>query len=207
MALNAVTALLDHHVSDPRLIGRIEVGTESNVDMAKSIKSYLMDLLPKGHVDVEGVDNTNACYGATAALLNTIAWCRETGRLGVVVATDAADMDIQDSSWRGASAVAMLVGSNPWIEIHPERTSCFKNTHDFFKPRFSTQLSPYIATKDSMNHYLAALDDTIDRMRSENQIDAASATGASSVLSSVLIWAPASSERCTGHLSAISSSR
>ena len=27
-----------------------------------------------GNFDLEGVDNINACYGGTAALLNTIAW-------------------------------------------------------------------------------------------------------------------------------------
>jgi hypothetical protein len=29
-----------------------------------------------GNFDVEGVDNINACYGGTAALLNTMAWVR-----------------------------------------------------------------------------------------------------------------------------------
>ena len=37
---------------------------------------------------------------------------------GIVVATDTADMDLCNSAWRGASAVAMLVGPNPWVEIH-----------------------------------------------------------------------------------------
>ena len=27
-----------------------------------------------GNYDVEGIDSTNACYGGTAALLNSIAW-------------------------------------------------------------------------------------------------------------------------------------
>ena len=27
-----------------------------------------------GNNDVEGVDSTNACYGGTAALINSIAW-------------------------------------------------------------------------------------------------------------------------------------
>jgi hydroxymethylglutaryl-CoA synthase len=125
MALNAVSMLLERHVKDPRMIGRIEVGTESNVDMSKSIKSYIMDLLPEDHKNVEGVDNTNACYGGAAAMINTLSWCRESeGRYGIVVATDTADMDLLDSSWRGASAVALLIGPNPWIEIQPERTSC-----------------------------------------------------------------------------------
>lgn len=99
MAMNAVSQLLERHVSDPYMIGRLEVGTESNVDMAKSIKSYLMALLPTDHCNVEGVDNINACYGGTGALLNSIAWCREeAGRYAIVVATNTADMDLLDSA-------------------------------------------------------------------------------------------------------------
>ena len=174
MALTAVRQLLETHNIDPYSIGRLEVGTESNVDMAKSIKSYLMDLFPLDHVDCEGVDTTNACYGSTAAMLNTLAWCREAGegrRLGIVVATDTADMDIGDSAWRGASAVAMLVGSNPWIEIHPERVSCFKNTQDFLKPRYCTQRTPIIQPRESMNHYVDAVDSTIQAMQTKHGID------------------------------------
>eukprot|EP00522_Entomoneis_paludosa_P007169 CAMPEP_0172448792 /NCGR_PEP_ID=MMETSP1065-20121228/7729_1 /TAXON_ID=265537 /ORGANISM="Amphiprora paludosa, Strain CCMP125" /LENGTH=3370 /DNA_ID=CAMNT_0013200381 /DNA_START=215 /DNA_END=10327 /DNA_ORIENTATION=+ len=174
MALNAVDCLLKKHVVDPYQIGRVEVGTESNVDMAKSIKSYLMQLLPSDHVDVEGVDNINACYGGTAALLNTLAYCRETGKLGIVVATDTADMDLPQSGWRGASAVAMLVGVDPWIEIHPERASCFKHTNDFLKPRYREEHTPVIQTKASMDHYMFALDSCIDQMQTNHSIDAAS---------------------------------
>ena len=171
MAMNAVTRLLNNHISDPYSIGRLEVGTESNVDMAKSIKSYLMDLFPSDHLDIEGVDNINACYGGTAALLNTISWCRETGGFGIVVACDTADMDLQDSAWRGASAVAMLIGPNPWIEIHSERVSCFKNTHDFLKPRYTTQVTPHMQTKSSMNYYIEALDKCIESMKNKHAID------------------------------------
>ncbi len=176
MALNAVSKLMDNqkHVVTPYSIGRIEVGTESNVDMAKSIKSYIMDLFPSDHVNIEGVDNINACYGGIAALLNTIQWCQAQadGGYGIVVATDTADMDLIDSSWRGAAAVAMLVGPNPWVEIHPERTSCFKNTQDFFKPRFATQVSPFIQTKESMTNYINALDTCITSMKTSFGVDA-----------------------------------
>ncbi len=171
MALNAVSKLLEKHVPDPYSIGRVEVGTESNVDMAKSIKSYIMDLFPSNHVNIEGVDNINACYGGMAALINTVSWCKLTGGFGIVVATDTADMDLHDSGWRGAAAVAMLVGPDPFVELQPERTSCFKNTHDFLKPRFATQTSPFIETKESMNHYIEALDTCIRSMKESYAID------------------------------------
>ena len=171
MAMNALSTLLTKHVKDPYTIGRLEVGTESNVDMEKFIKSYLMTLLPTDHTNVEGVDNINACYGGTAALLNTICWCRETRGYGIVVVTDTADMNLEDSAWCGASAVAILCGTEPWVEIHPEQVSYFKNTSDFLKPRYATQVTPHIDTNESMDHYIEALDSCIGSLNSKHLIN------------------------------------
>lgn len=56
-------------------IGRIEVGTETILDKSKSVKTVLMQLFENaGNTDVEGIDTINACYGGTAALLNSFAW-------------------------------------------------------------------------------------------------------------------------------------
>ena len=56
-------------------IGRLEVGTETLLDKAKSVKTVLMQLFEaSGNHDVEGVTSLNACYGATSALFNTAAW-------------------------------------------------------------------------------------------------------------------------------------
>ena len=56
-----------------RNIGRLEIGTESQVDRAKSIKSFLMSFFElDGLWDVEGADTYNACYGGTNALFNTV---------------------------------------------------------------------------------------------------------------------------------------
>ena len=45
------------------------------MDKSKSVKTVLMQVLAKhGNNDVLGVDTNNACYGGTAALLNSIAW-------------------------------------------------------------------------------------------------------------------------------------
>lgn len=56
-------------------IGRLEVGTETILDKSKSVKSVLMQLFEdSGNTDIEGVDSTNACYGGTAALFNSISW-------------------------------------------------------------------------------------------------------------------------------------
>ena len=60
-------------------IGRVEVGTETILDKSKSVKSVLMQLFEgSGNTNIEGVDSTNACYGGTAALFNSIAWVEST---------------------------------------------------------------------------------------------------------------------------------
>lgn len=56
-------------------IGRVEVGTETILDKSKSVKTVLMQLFEQsGNTDIEGVDTTNACYGGTAALFNSLSW-------------------------------------------------------------------------------------------------------------------------------------
>ena len=56
-------------------IGRLEVGTETLIDKSKSVKSVLMQLFKEsGNSSIEGVDTTNACYGGTQALFNSLAW-------------------------------------------------------------------------------------------------------------------------------------
>ena len=113
------------------MIGHIEVGTESKVDMSKSIKSYIMDLMPQDHKNMEGVDNTNTCYGGTAAMINTLLWYRGSGHNDIIVVTDTSNMHLEDSTWQGASVIALFIRPQPCIQIHPKKASCFKNMHDF----------------------------------------------------------------------------
>lgn len=43
------------------------------VDKSKAVKTTLMRLFNQnGNYDIEGVDSKNACYGGTAALLNSL---------------------------------------------------------------------------------------------------------------------------------------
>lgn len=75
VCMTAVGNLLEKYNIAPTDIGRLEVGTETIIDKSKSVKTSLVQLLnDHGNFDVEGVDNINACYGGTAALLNTMAW-------------------------------------------------------------------------------------------------------------------------------------
>ena len=74
-------------------IGRLEVGTETLVDKSKSVKTSLLSALGLAGADVEGVTSVNACYGGTAAFLNSVAWVESSaydGRLALVVCGDIA---------------------------------------------------------------------------------------------------------------------
>jgi len=94
MSLTVVNSLLKKYNVDPKLIGRLEVGSETVIDKSKSIKTWLMQIFEKsGNTDIEGVDSSNACYGGTAALLNCVNWVESNswdGRYGLVVCTDSA---------------------------------------------------------------------------------------------------------------------
>ena len=87
----------------------MEVGTETIVDKSKSVKSVLMQLfVGSGNHDVEGVDSTNACYGGTAALINSIAW-------------------IESSYWDGKVWTDFLV----WMSCNQS----FRGTKTFHRPQ------------------------------------------------------------------------
>ena len=67
-----------------------------------------------GNTDMEGVDSTNACYGGTAALFNSINWVESSawdGRLALAVCADIAVYAAGAARPSGgAGAVAMLIG-------------------------------------------------------------------------------------------------
>jgi hydroxymethylglutaryl-CoA synthase len=100
---------------NPNQVGRLEVGTETLLDKAKSVKSVLMELFPENK-DVFGVDTVNACYGGTNALFNAVNWVESRGwdgRYAVVVAGDIAIYAKGNARpTGGAGAVAMLIGPN-----------------------------------------------------------------------------------------------
>ena len=65
IAKSALTRLMMRCELNYEEIGRLEVGTESQVDRAKSIKSFLMEQFEaQGVFDVKVVDTYNACYSA-----------------------------------------------------------------------------------------------------------------------------------------------
>lgn len=140
LCLTVVQRLMDRYGIKPKDIGRLEVGTETIIDKSKSVKSVLMQLFePHGCADMEGVDSTNACYGGTAALFNSIAWVESSawdGRLALVVAADNAVYAAGSARpTGGAGAIAMIVGPDaPLIVDRGVRSSYMKHAYDFYKP-------------------------------------------------------------------------
>lgn len=112
--------------------------------------------------NLEGVDNINACYGGTAALLNTVNWIESSawdGRDGLVVAGDIAlyaKGAARPSG--GAGAVAILVGPNAPLVLEPGlRGTHMEHVYDFYKPDLTSEY-PVVDGHFSLTCYTKALD-------------------------------------------------
>ncbi|KIM34331.1 hypothetical protein M408DRAFT_325760 [Serendipita vermifera MAFF 305830] len=180
-ALNAVGSLLKKYNIDPKSIGRIDVGTETIIDKAKSVKTVLMQLFEEaGNSDIEGVDNVNACYGSTAAIFNAINWVESSswdGRNAIVFAGDIAIY--AEGSARpagGAGACAILIGPNAPLVFEPVHGTFMSHTYDFFKPNLSSEY-PVVDGPLSISTYLIALDNAYSRYREKYAKRAALANG------------------------------
>ncbi|KAF7635671.1 3-hydroxy-3-methylglutaryl coenzyme A synthase [Meloidogyne graminicola] len=141
MALSVTAQLLENYEIDPCSIGFLAVGTETLVDRSKSIKSVVMDLfLTSGNVDIEGVDEKNACFGGTQALLHSVDWIYSNyqfeGRLAIVVCVDVAVYEKGPArSTGGAGAIAFLIGPEaPLVFDRGLRSFYSSNVYDFYKP-------------------------------------------------------------------------
>ncbi|WP_291728003.1 hydroxymethylglutaryl-CoA synthase family protein [Bernardetia sp.] len=154
MAANAVWKLIKEYNLNPKDIGRLYVGTESGLDGAKPIATYILGMLNQKlqeehkkepntefFENCDALDMTFACIGGVDALQNTLDWARgNKNRIGIVVATDYAKYEKNSGGeyTQGAGAVAMLVKQNPrLIAINDIWGVSTKSEHDFFKPNFS----------------------------------------------------------------------
>ncbi|MEZ4919263.1 MAG: hydroxymethylglutaryl-CoA synthase [Saprospiraceae bacterium] len=148
MAAEAIAELLERNQIDPRTIGRIYLGTESALDMAKPTGTYAVEMLSQRFGETYGsdcfqncdvLDMTFACIGATDALLNTLDWvASDPEHIGIVVASDIAKYELHSTGeyTQGAGAVAMLVKWHPRLmAIRTVVGVGMESVHDFFKPR------------------------------------------------------------------------
>ncbi|XP_067885268.1 hydroxymethylglutaryl-CoA synthase, cytoplasmic isoform X2 [Heterodontus francisci] len=163
LCLTAVHRLLERNNLPYESIGRLEVGTETIIDKSKSVKTVLMQLFEEsGNTDIEGIDTTNACYGGTAALFNSVNWVESSswdGRYALVVAGDIAVYATGSARpTGGAGAIAMLVGPNAPLGFERGlRGTHMQHAYDFYKPDMVSEY-PVVDGKLSIQCYLSALD-------------------------------------------------
>lgn len=174
LALTAVARLLERYEIDPRAVGRLEVGTETLVDKAKSTKTVLMSLFePHGNTDMDGATTINACYGATAALLNAAAWVESSawdGRFAIVVAADIAVYRPGPARPSGGcGAVAMLIGPDAPLALDlTTKATHATNIWDFYKPDPTSEY-PTVDGAQSLAAYLHAVDECYTGFRAKNE--------------------------------------
>lgn len=165
-----MSSLLSKYNIDPNSIGRLEVGTESPFDKAKSVKSVLTQLFePAGNTSLEGIDTVNACYGGTSALFNAVNWVESRswdGRDAIVVASDIAlYKETASRPTGGAGCVAMLIGPNAPLSLVPNiRGTYMTHAYDFYKPDFSVEY-PMVNGHESIRCYISALDGCYKNLR------------------------------------------
>lgn len=165
--------MIEKYNIDPKSIGRLEIGSETLIDKAKSVKTNLMQLF-KEHEnhDIEGVTNINACYGGTAALFNSLAWLESSawdGRLGIVVMTDIAVYKKGPARpTGGVGSIALLVGPNAPITIEPLRATFMDHSYDFYKPDPRSEY-PTVDGKISIGCYINAIDKCYTLLREKQQ--------------------------------------
>lgn len=168
LAMTAVHNLITKNNIDISKVGRLEVGTESNFDGSKAIKTYLMDLFP-GNNTICGIDTTNACYGGTNALLNAINWIHSPfwdGRYAIVVSTDIASYLNDESAipTAGAGAVAILLGNDPVFVFENEMSHYSSNEKDFLKPK-DCYPYPVMDGRLSVDKYLTAFQECYSEIK------------------------------------------
>lgn len=172
ICLTVVEKLMTRTGTKYKDIGRLEVGTETLIDKSKSVKSQLMQLfVESGNSDVEGVDSTNACYGGTAALFNSVAWIESRdwdGRLALAVCGDiAAYAPGAARPTGGAGAVAMLIGPKASLVLDRGiRSSHSEDKYDFYKPNLSSEY-PTVDGPLSIKCYFKALDKCYGQYKSK----------------------------------------
>lgn len=141
-AVNAAKPLIDRLTPQERdRIELVVVGTESGVDYAKPISTYVHEYLGLSR-RCRSFEVKHACYGGTAALRTAfgIVGGSPPGTRALVIAADAAGVADRNTYWepsQGAGAVAMLVSDRPEVFVLDQGASGFDSHEvmDTLRPR------------------------------------------------------------------------
>lgn len=166
MAAEAARRLVERHDVDRSEIGMVVVGSETGVDAAKPIASYVHGLIGLSP-QCRTFDTQHACYGATAALQLAAGWCIQgngSRRKAIVIATDIARYEVGSAGepTQGAGAIAMLVSCEPRVvafDRHDEAVFT-QDVMDFWRPHYRS--TAMVDGRHSLDCYLRALEHTWD---------------------------------------------
>ena len=166
MAAMSLLDLMKRNNLKPDQVGRVYVGTESGVDEAKAIGTYVVGMLEKiygegSFEECATVEFKSACIGATYALENLCNWAAlsDDDQAGIVIASDIARYSLNTSGeyTQGAGSVSILVGKNPrLIALDGFSGSFTRDEDDFFRPIGSR--TAIVRGKKSNDCYLTAVD-------------------------------------------------
>ena len=146
MAANACMKLMQRNDLRPQDVGRIYVATESALDEAKALNSFIIGMLEQvyGENSFEhagGIECKFACVSGSYALHDNANWIRaqeNDGKAAVVIVSDIAKYDIGSSGeyTQGAGAVAMLIKEDPRLLAFDQKvaSTIIKNEYDFYRP-------------------------------------------------------------------------
>jgi hydroxymethylglutaryl-CoA synthase len=161
ICLTVLEKLLKRNQINRKMVGRLEVGTETFLDKSKSIKTYLMDFFKEENCDIEGVTTSNACYGGTNALFNAMNWLTSQfydGRYAIVISADIAIYSKGKARpTGGCGAIAILLGHDSHIQFENIRSTYMNNVYDFYKPNPSSEY-PVVDGVFSIDCYFKALE-------------------------------------------------
>ena len=165
MAAMSLLKLMERNDLLPGEVERIYVGTESGVDEAKAMGTYIIGMLEKvfGRGSFQGcstVEPKSACIGATLALENLCCWAaQDEERTGIVVATDIARYPLRSPGeyTGGAGSISLLVKANPRLVALEDVWGAFtRDEDDFFRPL--GQSTAVVNGKHSNLCYLKAME-------------------------------------------------
>ncbi len=135
LAVNAARPLTDP--DDPERYGLLIVATESGVDYAKPLSSYVHKYLSLSH-RCRHIEVKHACYAGTAALRLAATWVQaDPSRRALVVTTDMARRLFHDPGEpaEGAGSVAMAVSADPRVlALDPECGVAAREVYDVMRP-------------------------------------------------------------------------
>ena len=169
LGANAAARLFNDQSSVHREdIGLLLVATETAVDHAKPVSSFLHDLLELPP-NCRTLELKHACYSGTAAVMMAADWTRSgaaRGRKALVVMTDIARYDHHSSAefTQGAGAVALLISEHPDVlQLDPISGVFARHVYDFWRPL--ERRTALVDGKLSIDCYLEALDGALGDYR------------------------------------------